>query len=400
AIRMMLAWLGIIALSFGMGARFERVNLGAWISPVETVLLLGYLSWPWLQKKLGRLYLPLALGVATFSPVIGNVIGLDLPPEGELQLARLGLGQWQLVIVLLMPLILISWQYGFRAVVGYSLATALLDVSLAALLYDYDQSAEKLFILVSIVVFRTLFYLLIGYAIARLAAEQRQQNRRLEQANRELSSYAMALEQLTISRERNRLARELHDTLAHTLSGLAVQLEAVEALWESDPGSARQMHTNSLAQTRRGLGEIRRAIQALRAEPLEDLGLSLALSSLIRTEAERGGLTLHLDMPESLPYLRPEVEHGLYRITEEALRNVVRHARATSLWACLEPIDGNLGLTLKDDGTGFDASQPPVDDSYGLRGMQERAEAIGGRLDVQSSPGQGTTVQLWIEVRP
>jgi signal transduction histidine kinase len=238
---------------------------------------------------------------------------------------------------------------------------------------------------------------LIGYAVARLADEQRKQNSRLEEANRQLASYASTLEQLTISRERNRLARELHDTLAHTLSGLAVQLEAVEALWDAEPEKSHHILQDSLSQTRSGLKEARRAIQALRAAPLEDLGLRLALEALAQSEADRRGLALDLQLPDRLPELRPEVEHGIYRITEEALRNAAQHAQASKLAVRVSEKNGRLELLIQDNGRGFDPAQPPPADRFGLRGMQERAAAIGGQIKLTSQPGAGTSIILWVE---
>ena len=249
-----------------------------------------------------------------------------------------------------------------------------------------------------VVIFRTFTFLLIGYIVNRLATEQRRQNARLAEANRQLASYASTLEQLTISRERNRLAREFHDTVAHTLSAVAVQLEAVSALWKTNPAKAQAMLENSLAATRNGLKESRRAIQALRASPLEDLGLSLAVRNLARSVAERDGLDLELNVAEDLPMLSPDAEHSVYRVTEEALRNVTQHAQAKHVVVGLESHNHELVLTVKDDGQGFIEDPNDKDDHYGLKGMREYAEHIGASLNIQSQPTQGTTVQMRMEI--
>ena len=395
AIRLVLAVLFLLITAIGLGSHEIARHSTLWLNLGESAFTLMYLALPGLQKRLGKLYLPIALGISTLGPIISTLLAIDPGTSIELGQARLAMGQWQLVILLLMPLILISWQYGFRVVVSYTLALAVFDFIAALFLTSGDNL--RLYIAISIFIFRTLFYWLVGYAIARLANEQRKQNTRLEEANWQLASYASTLEQLTISRERNRLARELHDTLAHTLSGLAVQLEAVEALWEAEPAKSRRMLQDSLSQTRSGLKEARRAIQALRASPLDDLGLRLALESLARSEAERCGLRLELQLPDTLPKLRPEVEHGVYRIAEEALRNASQHAQASRLVMQVSHKDNQLELQVQDDGRGFDPSQPPPADRYGLRGMQERAEAINGQIRLDSAPGKGTSVTLQVE---
>ena len=395
AIRLVLGLLALVVIEVGLGPLGQTRLPTHWMGLGEAVFTLVYLSLPGLPKKLGKLYLPIALAASTVGPIFSTSLAIDPGTSLELGQARLAMGQWQLVILLLVPLILISWQYGFKAVVFYTLAMAIFDILPAVFLFDQDK--VRLYLGISIFIFRTLFYCLIGYAIARLADEQRKQNARLEEANRQLASYASTLEQLTISRERNRLARELHDTLAHTLSGLAVQLEAVEALWEAEPGKSRRMLQDSLGHTRSGLKEARRAIQALRATPLEDLGLNLALEGLARSEAERTGMTLELQLPDVSPKLRPEVEHGLYRIAEEALRNASQHAKASKLVVRMSQKDGKLELLVQDDGRGFDPSQPPPADRFGLRGIQERAAAIGGQIRLDSQLGKGTSITLSLE---
>jgi signal transduction histidine kinase len=362
----------------------------------ETLLLLIYLSVPWLAHKLGRFYLPIALGVATLGPTVENYILLDTRLSQEVSQVRAQAGQWQLAILLLVPIILMSWQYRFRIVAIYTLILSVLDGILTVLLIG-TFTDRPVMSAVGVPLFRMLIFLLIAYSVSRLANDQRQQNTRLLQANRRLAASANTLEQLTISRERNRMARELHDTLAHSLSALAVQLEAVEALWETDPTQAHAMLDHSLLITRSGLGEARRAIQALRSAPLEDLGLNLALRNLATSEAEHGGFALDLRLPDEMPRLAPEVEHSLYRIAEEALRNVTRHAAARRVQVLLEPRDHDLVMVIKDDGCGFAEGAQSEQNHFGLKGMHERAEMIGAQLAIESRPGTGTNITLQME---
>jgi signal transduction histidine kinase len=241
---------------------------------------------------------------------------------------------------------------------------------------------------------RTILYVAVGYMISRMMAAQRQQRQALAQANAQLSHYAATLEQLSVSRERNRLARELHDTLAHTLSGVTVQLAAVSALWATDAKAARAILDQSMETTRTGLTETRRALQALRTSPLEDLGLALALQNLAESLAARTGLALDLHLSDHLDDLGPAAEQCVYRVAQEALANVDRHANARRLSVQLDRQDQQLILTIADDGRGFAPSAALLDGQFGLKGMQERAEIAGGKLEVESCPGGGTKVRL------
>jgi signal transduction histidine kinase len=226
-----------------------------------------------------------------------------------------------------------------------------------------------------------------------LVDRHRQQTAALTEANRKLTQYAATTEQLAASQERNRLARELHDTLAHSLSAVTVQLEAVQSLWELNAAEARRILDRALRATRSGLTEARRALQALRASPLEDLGLALAVSDLAKSVAARANLKLDLEVGDHLVNLPLEVEQCIYRAAQEALTNVARHADARSLQVLLKRENGQLTLTVADDGRGFN-SVAVERAHYGLKGLRERAEIFGGRLEVGSQLKHGTTVKL------
>jgi len=239
---------------------------------------------------------------------------------------------------------------------------------------------------------------LIAIGVGWFLQKQRDQTAALAIANRKLAAYAATTEQLAISRERNRMARELHDTLAHSLSSLTVQLEAIQSLWSVDLHSARTMLTSALENARTGLTEARRALKALRASPLDEEGLSVAIGNLARSAAARANLDLDLHSSSNGTGLRSEQEHFLFRVAQEAVANVVRHAQATRMRVSLERQHDELTLTVADDGVGFDRAGVDTTSHFGLRGMQERAEAIGGQLIVESGPGQGTAVRVTLAV--
>lgn len=154
------------------------------------------------------------------------------------------------------------------------------------------------------------------------------------------------------------------------------------------------MLDHSLNTTRLGLDETRRVLKALRAGPLEDLGLKLALQNLTQAASARCSIPVTLNCPDQLPVLPMDVEQSIYRITQEGLENIVRHANATQAAVNVEVAAEKLELTIHDDGVGFDPGRVPSEEKFGLRGLQERAASIGGKLVVESQPGSGTTIRF------
>lgn len=196
--------------------------------------------------------------------------------------------------------------------------------------------------------------------------------------------------------ERNRLAREIHDTIAQDLSAIAFQLEAAEALLaqQTDPERVRRSVTAALDLTRKGLEEARRSVLDLRAAPLEGRTLPAALAALA---AEAGPSVSFESSPASVP-LPPAVEVGLYRIAQEALQNALRHAAAAQVFVRLEISSDRVRLTVQDDGKGF-PDEGASTSRFGLVGMQERARLLGGSFQVESSPGAGTRITAEVPLR-
>lgn len=361
-----------------------------WVSAIEVTLLMIYLWWPSLPERLGKAFLPMGLLLATIGPLLGYHAEL-LAEFNETETGIL-VEAWQLFLILFVPLVLIGWQYNLRAVILFSVGTALLDGGLT-LLSGYFGNPHVISLQV-VVLIRTATYVLVGYMVVQSIAGQRQQRQALAQANAKLTQFAATLEQLTISRERNHLARELHDTLAHTLSGTAVQLEAVKTVWNTNPDQARAMLEQSSETIRTGLTETRRALQALRASPLEDLGLVLAVRELAESTANQTGAALNWRSIDQVDHIAPVVEQGIYRIAQEVLANIVKHAAAQTIAVQLGQSNGQVTLWVSDDGVGFEPNQIDNQYHFGLQGMQERAKMIGGELTIGSAPEQGTTVHL------
>ncbi len=358
------------------------------INGLTALLILGLSLWRRGQAWLGATFLPLMIILMSVLPTLSKYL---LTPE-SLPSPVISTG---VVTVLLLALVLNAWQYRWRHVAFFCLGTALLNVG--ALLLFVGPLTRPFFFEILSTAIQTVSFLVIGYFINTLITQLRAQHDSLEQANAQLVHYASTLEHLTISRERNRLARELHDTLAHTLSALTVQLEAVKAYWYIDSTAAQAMLDKSLEATRSGLQETRRALKSLRASPLDDLGLSLALRRMVESAAKRANLSLDLVLPEQIPALSPDVEQCIYRVAQEAVANVTHHANANNLQVQLTFNHQEIALLVHDDGLGFQERPAQNGEHFGLSGMRERAQLAGGQVVIDSQPGQGTTIRLTIK---
>ena len=199
---------------------------------------------------------------------------------------------------------------------------------------------------------------------------------------------------LGAAEERNRLAREIHDTIAQGLTAAALQLESADALLDtgSNPERAHDSVLRALSLTKTNLEEARRSVLDLRAAPLEGRPLSEALKVLVGRWEEETGITARMRSVNGGRPLPPRVEAALYRICQEALANVVRHARASRATVRLVATPGRVRLAVDDDGLGFDPPGVPTG-RHGLLGMRERAELLGGTFEVESVPGEGTRVE-------
>ncbi|MGB7538497.1 MAG: sensor histidine kinase [Anaerolineales bacterium] len=358
------------------------------------LFLYVYLSVSWLRERNPNWYLPLALAMAAAFPVLANVMSYGGTPDRTLPV--LIQSSWLSFPVLLVPLVLIAWQYRFRYVMLYTVLAALVEeILLLPLLWP--PNPEQLTIAGQPLI-RAFSFGIVGQIVSHLMDTQRAQRRRLIQANLELSRNADTLQRLAVSHERNRLARELHDTLAHSLTALSVSLEAMKTELPLPGGELAETLDRSLRIAREGLTDTRRALKSLRADALDDLGLPLALRNLAETAAERAGVGLALDIDGVIPALSPAAEHAVYRIAQEAVENAVHHAGAGTLSVTLRARADGLELSVRDDGSGFDPQRVDEQDHLGILGMRERAEACGGTLDIISRKDEGTTLELRIPV--
>ncbi|MFG1646093.1 sensor histidine kinase [Amycolatopsis sp. NPDC049252] len=227
--------------------------------------------------------------------------------------------------------------------------------------------------------------------------KRRKANARLEAALAENAGlHAQLLTQAReagVLDERQRMAREIHDTLAQGLTGIVTQLQAADR--EDGPARDRRLaQVRDLA--RDSLSEARRAVQALRPEPLAGSRLPEALSELAGRVTRTSGVSVHTETTGDVRPLLPDVEVTLYRVAQEALANAEKHAKASRIGLTLSYSDEVVLLDVVDDGVGFSPGDRGDGTGFGLEAMRHRVQRVAGTLSVESAPGRGTAVNAQV----
>ena len=224
----------------------------------------------------------------------------------------------------------------------------------------------------------------------RVAASEREARTALAEANQLLRDHAAQVEELATTKERNRLAREIHDSLGHYLTVVNVQIGAAQAILEQDGARARDHLSNAQALTQEGLAEVRHSVAALRAAPIESLPLPEALAKLAE-QWNAAGLRTKLVIAGTIRSLTPQANLTLYRAVQEALTNIGKHAHASSVDLHLDYRDERVvHLRIKDDGVGSANSEG----GFGLLGVRERVQLLNGAVRVRTDPGEGFTLEV------
>jgi signal transduction histidine kinase len=207
--------------------------------------------------------------------------------------------------------------------------------------------------------------------------------------------------------ERQRMAREIHDTLAQGLTGIITQLQAAQRCGQ-DPVERRRHFDAAVTLARESLTEARRSVRALCPQPLETARLGEALTAVARRWTERGGVPVEVTVTGTARGVKPEAESALLRTAQEALANVAKHAAATRVGLTLSYMDDEVVLDVRDDGAGFDLASvrgagdtaPEHAGGFGLSVMRQRIEGQSGTFRVESEPGFGTAISASVPVRP
>jgi signal transduction histidine kinase len=244
----------------------------------------------------------------------------------------------------------------------------------------------------------------IGLERAQLFRAERERAHSLEEANRRLLLLEQARRQalrraMTAQEdERKRIAAELHDDTAQTLAALIVGMDTATAMLEHSPAAAREQLAHLKRSTGRIIEEIDSIIAALRPALLDDLGLLPALQAYAADRLDPLGVAWEFHVSDDEYHLPPATEMALFRVVQEAISNIARHAQAHQVHITVLPEAEGIVVQVSDDGVGFDLSEE-LDFgrrqlSFGLLGMQERLATVNGRLQIRSSPGQGTQLRI------
>ena len=353
-----------------------------WNGTLFTILMAAHITIHWLVVRIIQtpsrkaLYIIgqglLALVITHLSQNTGMVFSLYMALIGE-TIGFLGINRWSVLSTL------------------YFLVLSLLNL---AVFTNLNNAIYWLVTVIPITIFISMYVTLyVRQAEAREKAEALAAE--LEAANQQLTEYAARVEDLTITTERQRMARELHDTLSQGLAGLILQLEATDAhLNNNHTAKAQSIIGNAMEQARATLADARRAIDDLRQSSLDDLDSALHLEISRFTNATGIPILFHTDQ---IPPLPAPVTETLVRAVAEALTNVANHAQAHNAAVDVRMKDKSISVTIQDDGRGFDASAIPSG-HYGILGIKERVRLVNGSFEIQSNNGKGTTIRIDIPI--
>ncbi len=260
----------------------------------------------------------------------------------------------------------------------------------------YPETTERFFLAMRTTCELSNMVLFLSYVVTLLVTDREENerirvlNEQLQKANEQLHLFAEEKEQMGETRERNRLAREIHDTLGHILTGISVGIDAVMVLMDTSPDAARTQLETIGNMARRGLDDVRRSVRKLKPDALERMSLENAIHQMIE-EMSRGTNT-KIYFVSYMGQLRFEadLEETLYRIIQESTTNAIRHGKAKEIWIRMSEQNGQMILMISDNGCGC----KEITEGFGLQHMRERVELAGGTLFCQGDFGFTVIVKI------
>ncbi len=383
--RIFFAFMTLVLTGMYILTLVENVSLRqSWLVAPFTILMIAHILLHWMVIRIIQappyqvIYVIgqglLAFAIAYLSQNTGMILGVYMALIGE-TLGFLGITRWGVLSTL---------YYVSLSLISFLLVTS------------PEQALFWLFTIIPLVIFIGMYVTLyVRQADAREKAQRLASE--LETANRQLTEYAAQVEDLTIANERQRMARELHDTLSQGLAGLILQLEAADAhLANNRHEKAQAIVANAMVQARATLADARRAIDDLRRPSSDDLGSALQIEVSRFTSSTGIPVDLH---PAPTPPLPDPVKETVIRAVAEALTNIAHHARARQVRLNVQVKEEQLSISVQDDGVGFDPSAIPSG-HYGLLGIQERVRLVDGSFEIKSQANMGTTLTIHVPLSP
>ncbi len=308
---------------------------------------------------------------------------------GDISLSVVGMARMHAMLV--MPLVVLSWC-NIRALIVFPVVFSISLIMAAVVLYNAALFGQGLL----------SYILLICFGIILLSQHMtgalRLRNQQLQETNNALAKRIALGDKLAAEKERSMLSQELHDTLANSLSLLLLQLEASESLIDSDIDQARIFLRRSKSIAQEGIHETRNVLKMLQISDVENLGLQDALYKLGAKKTNGTPTVFHLEFPDNL-CINVERSHSIYRIVQEGLTNVIKHAQANDVWVRFTELDADCWqLEIRDNGIGFDLGHSKSSATLGIQNLRERVQMIGGNLKLTSALNVGTTVLIEFHV--
>lgn len=245
--------------------------------------------------------------------------------------------------------------------------------------------------------FTLSFVLIFGLALVfvlmlmNAILSERQSREKLAVANEKLRQYALRIENQATLEERNRIAREIHDSLGHSLTALNLQLETALKLWQSNPTKAQTFLATAKELGSSALQDVRQSVSAMRSHPLQEQSLEQVILSLAENFQRSTGVApiCQINLFHPIPI---DVSTAVYRIIQESLTNICKHTKSTEVKLQLITTKTSLQLRIQDNGTGFDLKQNTT--GFGLQSMRDRTLALGGNFNINSVPGSGCQITI------
>ncbi len=225
----------------------------------------------------------------------------------------------------------------------------------------------------------------------QITVNEQEARKNLAQANQKLREFAAQAEEMATIQERNRLAREIHDGLGHYLTAINIQIKAAQAYIEQNPPQAKEALENAQTLAQEALADVRRSISELRSDPATGSPLPERLKSLLE-EIRATGMQAELAVEGMPAPLSSQADFTLYRVAQEGLTNVRKHSNATEVELHLAYLERTVRLAVCDNGVGTQQASG----GFGLTGLQERIQLLGGSLTVETAPGQGFRLEIEI----
>ena len=278
----------------------------------------------------------------------------------------------------------------------YVISDYLVTVSFDSYLYPYTAQAANLLrsvsaLLSTLVLIIFLLYILFLIQDQILESTQMQKmNRELQDLNHQLEEMADVREKMGETKERNRLAREIHDTLGHTLTGLSTGLEAAKALLQADPGLALKQLDRLSTVAKEGLRDVRRSVNKLRPDALENHSLAEALKQMIDRFVESTGVEVVFVCHLASLQFQADEEETIYRIVQESMTNSVRHGNAAKIYVSFGKDEDSLIIIIEDNGSGC----ADIQEGFGLHHMKERVALLKGNVRFYGKQGFEVLVEL------